>query len=185
MVKLLSLIVFIAAFVWTWFLFNSDRKISQATHAGIQSKLMLLIEETIKKSRPNSSEFEIISIQTQELDDNQVSARFSYKYSDQLDTPTTTTTTAEPQAASPSATPEKVNQSMSGEAILYRALSENPEADKWVIKSVKTENSSLEFLEGTTVNSEDLSPEPATNTTTETTHEVQTPSKPPPEKKTE
>lgn len=149
MIKLLSLIVFITAFVWTWFLFHSQSKISQATHAGIQSKLMILIEESIRKSRPNSSEFEILKIYTQDIDENQVSAKFSYKYSDQL------------AAASSSETTEKVSQQMTGEAILYRSISENPTDDKWIIKSVKAENSGLEFLQGTTVNSEDLEPSTA------------------------
>ena len=191
MTKLLSLIVFIGAFVWTWFLFNSNKKISQATHAGIQSKLMLLIEETIKKSRPNSSHFVITKMYTQELDENQVSARFSYQYTDQLEAATTTIATPPSSDASTAATPhhgsvqepeqkpepEQINQSMSGEAILYRSLSENPNADKWVIKSVKTESSGLEFLQGTTVNSEDLGSGAPNNTST--------PTELPTEKKTE
>ena len=49
MVKLLSFLIFIVAFVWTWFLFNSRSSLGIDVHAGIQSKLSILIEDTIKK----------------------------------------------------------------------------------------------------------------------------------------
>lgn len=136
MMKLVSFAVFIAAFVSTWFLFHSHSKISLATHAGIQSKFMTLIEETIKTAKPNSSNFEILNIYTEKIDDNQVSAHFSYKYTDQMEDK------------------EKVNQVITGEAVLARALSENPEDDKWIVKSVKTDNAKIEFQQGLTINPE-------------------------------
>ena len=49
---------------------------------------------------------------------------------------------------------EKVSQSLAGEAVLYRSLSENPKNDKWIIKSIKTNNSSIEFQQGLTVSPE-------------------------------
>ncbi|MEQ1722943.1 MAG: hypothetical protein ABL930_07180 [Pseudobdellovibrio sp.] len=136
MTKLISFVVFIAAFVSTWFLFNSESKISLATHAGIQSKFITLIEETVKAAKPNSSNFEILNIYTEKIDDNQIGAHFSYKYTDQLEDK------------------EKVNQVMSGVAVLYRGLSENPQDDKWIVKSIKTDQATLEFQQGIVVNSE-------------------------------
>ena len=41
---------------------------------------------------------------------------------------------------------------MSGEAILYRSLSENQNDDKWIIKSIKTDNPTIEFQQGMIVN---------------------------------
>lgn len=137
MIKLLSFVLFLAAFVWTWFLFNSQSKINLATHAGIQSKFALLIEESIKTAKPNSSNFSVINIYTEKLDDNQISVHFSYKYTDLLDDK------------------EEVQQTLSGEAILHRGLSENPNDDKWVIKSINTNNSSIEFQQGLTIESEE------------------------------
>lgn len=155
MIKLGSFIVFIAAFVWTWFLFNSQSKISLATHAGIQSKFMTLIEESVSAAKPNSTNFEITNISTEKIDDNQISAHFSYKYIDQLENN------------------EKVSQIMSGEAVLYRTLSENQNDDKWVIKSLKTDNPSLEFQQGVIIN-----PGEATDASVETNSEA-----PPPDEK--
>lgn len=134
MIKLGSFLVFIAAFVWTWSLFNSNSKISLATHAGIQSKFMMLIEESVKAAKPNSSNFEITNISTEKIDDNQVSAHFSYKYDDVIENE------------------EKISQSMSGQAILYRSLSENQNDDKWIIKSIKTDNPTIEFQQGMILN---------------------------------
>jgi hypothetical protein len=136
MTKLISFVVFIAAFVSTWFLFHSESKISLATHAGIQSKFISLIEETVKAAKPNSSNFEILNIYTEKIDDNQIGAHFSYKYTDQLEDK------------------EKVEQVMSGDAILYRGLSENNQDEKWIVKSIKTDKATLEFQQGMMVNSE-------------------------------
>ena len=136
MIKLVSFVVFIAAFIWTWFLFNSQTKINMQTHAGIQSKFMVLIEESIKTSKPGSSNFEILNIYTQKIDDNQISAHFSYKFTDKLEDA------------------EEASQTMSGEAVLQRGLSENPENDTWVVKSVKTGSSNVEFQQGLVVNPE-------------------------------
>lgn len=147
MIKLVSFFVFLGSFIWTWSLFNSHDKINLATHAGIQSKLMLLIEDTIKTLKPHASDFEILSIYTEKIDDNQVSAHFAYKYSDQLEGE------------------EKTKQTLSGEALLYRGLSENPHDEKWVAKSIKTSNDSIEFQQGLVVtpeNTDQTAPNEAT-----------------------
>lgn len=136
MAKLISFVVFIAAFVWTWFLFNSQSKISLATHAGIQSKFIILIEESVKKAKPNSSNFEILNISTEKIDDNQISAHFSYKYMDEM------------------TDKESVEQVLSGDAVLYRGLSEDPKVDNWIVKSIKTDKSIIEFQQGMIINSE-------------------------------
>lgn len=141
MIKLVSLVVFISAFVSTWFLFNSRDKIDFAVHAGIQSKMMILIEDAIKHARPNSSDFKIVSIYTRKVNDNQVSAHFIYQYNDQLEDK------------------EKVSQSITGEAILNRTPSENPTDQKWVVQSVKTNNNSIEFQDGMIVNTEPAAPQ--------------------------
>lgn len=107
-----------------------------ATHAGIQSKFIGLIEETVKAAKPNISNFEILNIYTENINDNEISAHFSYRYSDKLEST------------------EKVEQSLSGDAVLYRGLSENPNENKWIVKSIKAEKSSIEFREGLAVSTE-------------------------------
>ncbi len=136
MVKLLSFVLFVAAFIWTWFLFNSKSAVGIDVHAGIQSKLAILIEDTIKKNRPNSSHFQLIKIYTEKIDDTKMSAKFSFKYDDILEDQETT------------------SQTMTGEAILSRGLSEDPQVQKWVVQSVKSNSSNLEFKEGLVISSD-------------------------------
>ena len=152
MIKLLSFVMFVAALAWTWFLFNSKNSIGVDIHAGIQSKLAILIEDTIKKNKPNSSDFQLLQIYTEKLDDNRISAKFSFKYSDKLEED------------------EKTTQTLSGEAILNKGLSENPEVQKWIVQSVKTSSTNLEFKEGLVISSdgrtdEDVKPTAPTDLT--------------------
>ena len=136
MIKLLSFVMFVVALSWTWFLFNSKNSIGVDIHAGIQSKLAILIEETIKKNKPNSSDFQILQIYTEKIDDNRISAKFSFKYSDKLEED------------------EKTTQTLTGEAILNKGLSENPDVQKWIVQSVKTSSTGLEFKEGLVISSD-------------------------------
>lgn len=134
--KLISLFVFIIAFAWTWSLLTTKNAIGIDVHAGIQSKLAILIQNSIKEKKPNSSQFELNRIYTEKLDDNKIKAYFSYKFVDGLEES------------------EQVQQIMTGEAILNRGLSEDPKIQKWVIQSIKTDVSNLSFKEGLVITSD-------------------------------
>lgn len=143
MTKLFSLIAFIAAFIWTWFLFKPTDKLTTSAHAGIQSSFIQLIQSSIKNIRPLSSNFQVIRIYTEKIDDNKVTAHFSYKYTDQLDDK------------------EGVEQQLSGTAVITRGLSEDPNQDKWVLQSMKTDNPKIEFQQGVVVNPTEEKTQPA------------------------
>ena len=140
MFKLISFFIFVAAFIWTWSLLTTKNTVGIDIHAGIQSKLAVLIEDVIKKKRPNSSNFQLNQIYTEKLEENKIKAHFSYNFSDLLEDNETT------------------DQSISGDAILTRGLSEDPNVQKWVIHSVKTDSNSLEFKEGMIITSENKNP---------------------------
>lgn len=127
MSKFLSLVLFLAALISSWSLFHSHDIISQATHARIQNRFVVLIAETLKQHRPNSTDLKIVSLYTQKIDDNQIRAHFSYIFKDQLEGK------------------EPVTQSVEGDAYLYRGLSENPADEKWIAKNIKTNSNSIEF----------------------------------------
>lgn len=137
MMKLVSFFIFVAAFIWTWSLLTTKNTIGIDVHAGIQSKLAVLIEEAIKTKRPNSTNFELTKIYTEKLDDNKVKAYFTYKFKDTLEDL------------------EKAEQTISGQAILNRSLSEDPGVQKWVIQSVKTDSNAIEFKEGLVISSDE------------------------------
>ena len=160
MVKILSLIIFIAAFVLSWCAFNSKSNLGIDIHAGIQSKLTLLIEDTIKAKRPNSENFKLIKMYTQKIDDLKILAHFSYEFQDQM--PTTESDTLV----------EKVTQKIAGTAVLAKSVSEDPSIQKWVIQSVKTGTETVDFKDGLTITSDGTTAETAPN---EAVPETETP----------
>lgn len=149
MIKIVSLIFFVVTFVWTWVMLNSKSVVGVDIHAGIQSKLAIMIEETIKAKKPSSSNFQLLKMYTQRIDDNKVSAHFSYKFDE----------TTELSTNSHADTSER---RISGTAILTKSLSEDPAVQKWIIQSVKTGTESFDFKEGVTITSDgQISEEPA------------------------
>lgn len=150
MLKIVSLIVLIAGMIWSWSLFNTTSKVNTQVHAEIQSKLALLIEDTIKNKKPHSSDFEMNQLYTSAINENLVSAHFNYKFKDILDAET--------------ATEEVVEQNISGYALLAKTPSENPDIQKWVIQSIKTNQESVSFDEGLVVTA-DTSSNPEKNET--------------------
>ena len=140
MMKLVSFFIFVAAFVWTWSLLTTKSTIGIDIHAGIQSKLAILIQDAIKAKRPNSTNFELNKIYTEKIDDNKIKAYFTYKFVDTLEDQ------------------EKSEQTISGQAILNRSLSEDPNVQKWVIQSVKTDSNAIEFKEGLVISSDENDP---------------------------
>ena len=140
MMKLVSFFIFVAAFVWTWSLLTTKSTIGIDIHAGIQSKLAILIQDSIKAKRPNSTNFELNKIYTEKIDDNKIKAYFTYKFVDTLEDQ------------------EKSEQTISGQAILNRSLSEDPNVQKWIIQSVKTDTNAIEFKEGLVISSDENDP---------------------------
>lgn len=143
MVKLVSFLVFAAAFIWSWCLFHSKSNVGIGVHAGIQSKLAVIIEDAIHKARPNAYNFQIITLYTKNMEENKISAYFTYRYSEKMEEK------------------ESTDQTIKGEAVLNRAASEIPDEQKWVIQSVKTEDTTIEFRDGSVIKSGDVSAEEA------------------------
>lgn len=149
MIKLVSLLIFVIAFILSWITFNTRGPISIDVHAGIQSKLALLIEDTLKTKRPNTSNFILTKMQTEKIDDNKIKAVFSYRYTEKLEES------------------ESAQQIISGEAILNRGVSEDPEVQKWIVQSIKSGSSRIEFKEGTVITSDGTMTEPEPESSTQ------------------
>lgn len=138
MIKIVSLIVFIAAFIFSWQAFNGKSDMGIDVHAGIQSQLTLLIEDTIKSKRPGSDNFKLIKMYTQKIDDLKVMAYFSYEFNDHM-------------PSADLADKEQTTQKVSGTALLSKGLSEDPLVQKWILQSVKTDKETVDFKEGITI----------------------------------
>lgn len=144
MKKIVSLVVFIAALVWTWNVVHTTEAIGFETHSGIQAKLADLIKDTLAAKKPHAKDLTIQRLWTETLSDNKVRAVFSYKFVDV------------------SEGGEALEQVIEGEAVLHREPSEDSKVDKWTLQSVKTTNDFVTFTEGSVVTpSEDSSATPA------------------------
>lgn len=111
-------------------------------HAGIQSRLTILIEEAIKAKRPLSENFKIIKMYTEKIDDQKIMAHFSYEFQDQMPSDGDNTQN------------EKTLQKISGTAVLSKGLSEDPTIQKWILQSVKTAGETIDFKDGLTITSD-------------------------------
>lgn len=132
MKKIVSLLVFTAALIWTWNLVNSSSAIGFETHSGIQQKLSVLIQETIQKKKPEARDFQIMRLWTEPMNDNKIRAVFAYKFVEGKE--------------------DSAEQTLEGEAILHREVSADSGTDRWTLQSVKTTSDSVIFNEGSVVN---------------------------------
>ncbi len=135
MTKWVGSVLICIAFFGTWCLFYSEESISMQTHAGIQSKFVQLLQNNIQQTRPESEGFEILSIYTERIDNNQIGTHFTFKFLSK---------TGEQHAT----------EQISGTAILNRALSENPNIQTWVIKSIKTNGSKIDITDSLVITPE-------------------------------
>ncbi|MBO9665851.1 MAG: hypothetical protein J7501_03455 [Bdellovibrio sp.] len=146
MKKIVSLVVFIAALVWTWNVVHTSEAVGFETHSGIQVKLAELIQNTLAAKKPHAKDLMIQKLWTESLSDNKVRAVFAYKFTDI------------------SEQGEALEQVIEGEAILHREPSEGG-VDKWTLQSVKTTNDVVVFTEGSTVTPGGDEGQPATEAT--------------------
>ncbi len=133
MKKIISLIVFAVALIWTWNIIHNSQAIGFETHSGIQQKLADLIKQTIATKKPEAKNLQVTRLWTEPMNDNKVRAVFAYKFTE------------------PAEGGESTEQSIEGEAILHREVSDDNKVDKWTLQSVKTTNDVLIFSEGSTV----------------------------------
>lgn len=133
MKKILSLVVFVIALVWTWSLIHSSVAIGTETHSGIQEKLATLIQQTVQKKRPTAQDIQVTRLWTEALDDNKIRAVFAYRFFE----------TGEGG--------EKLEQTVEGEALLHREPGPDSRIDNWVLQKVTTTNDNVAFEQGSIV----------------------------------
>jgi hypothetical protein len=136
MKKIVSLIIFTAALAWTWNIIHSTQAIGFETHSGIQEKLAEMIKQTVMAKKPNAKNFRISRLWTESLSETKVRAVFAYEFSETVDGN------------------ESTEQTVEGEAVLFREPKDETNMDKWVLQSVRTTNDTVTFSEGLVVTPE-------------------------------
>lgn len=135
MKKIISLIVFTAALIWSWNVIHSSSAVGFETHSAIQQKFAELIEKTIQSKKPEATSIEILKLWTENVGDRKVKAIFSYKFT-------------EPASDKNKEAFETV---INGEAVLYRDLSDDPTVDKWTLQSLTTKDDNVNYIDGSVV----------------------------------
>lgn len=154
--KLLSIVVFSIALIWTWNIMHSSPNISFETHAGIQEKLAQLITDNLKIKKPTATDVHVEKVWTEVIGKNKVKAYFVYSFKD-------------------AATGSTVATQISGEGILEKQATapvetntgaeKSASAEHWQLSQVKTSSDVVVFEDGLVVTpgeSTEENPAPAT-----------------------
>ncbi|MFZ4404055.1 MAG: hypothetical protein ACOYOK_08140 [Pseudobdellovibrionaceae bacterium] len=145
MKKIISTGILIVAMAWTWNVIHSSTAVSFETHSSLQTQLARLIEKTLTDNKPQLVNLKINRLWTESLSENKIRAIFSYTFSEKDEGG------------------EVSEQTVEGEAELYRSPTEDPEKqNSWVLQTVKTTSGTLVFSEGSVV-----SPQGTSNDTEE------------------
>lgn len=146
--KILGVLFFVIAMIWTWKLIHSEPSISFETHAGIQEKMARLVLEQVQAKRPTATDIKINNVWTEILEDSKVKAHFSYSFKD-----------TSPEGAI-------TENQIQGEGLLERQAKDESGMDHWTLKEVKTNSDAIVFGEALFVTPGEDNPAPAEKTET-------------------
>lgn len=154
MKKILSLVVFLAALVWTWRIVRIPAPVPFETHAAIQGKLAELILTSLIEKRPNAENIKIEKIWTENQVGEKVKAIFAYSFREKFSS-SSSHGSPEGENAPPELDekPEVSMQTIEGEAILERQVSTDPSQDNWKLLEVKLTRDEVSYQEGLDVDS--------------------------------
>lgn len=80
--KIISVLVFLAAMIFTWKLVNLDSPIPETMHVGIQNDLKNIIAEYVQKNLPSSKNLRFVKFWTETTKKDEVKASFVYSFED-------------------------------------------------------------------------------------------------------
>lgn len=126
--KIVSILVFFAAMIGSWFLVHASRPVPESVHLGIQSDLKTIISEYVGKQLPNSKNLQFEKFWTETVKKNRVRASFIYSF----------------EEADENGNP--VITEIEGYAFLNK-LEETPEEVTWSLDELNIQNSSVDFTE--------------------------------------
>lgn len=84
--KIVSVVVFAAAMLSSWFIVHSQRPVAESVHAGIQSDLKRIIAEYVQKTLPESKNLRFHRFYTENVNTARVRAFFKYSFEDTTNT---------------------------------------------------------------------------------------------------
>ncbi len=126
--KIVSLVLVLAALIGTWRLAHSRGPMTQAVHVGIQADLKRIITEYVQTNRPDSKDLRFQKFWTETLKDGKIKATFTYTFQD---------TTEESGLT---------ELEISGVAVLNK-IDENPETVTYSLDELQVLDNSIRFEE--------------------------------------
>lgn len=127
--KILGVLFFLVAMIWTWKVIHTEPSISFETHAGIQENMARLVLEQVQAKRPTATDIKINNVWTEILSEKTVKAHFSYSFKDK------------------SAEGATTENQIQGEGLLERQAVDEKGMDHWTLKEVKTNSDAIVFSE--------------------------------------
>lgn len=118
--KYLGLGAILATLIWSWMLPPESEGPRLEVHAAIQTRLVEIIEEAVRRERPNVQEIFFGHLWTEAVSAKKIKATFNY------------TLSAEDQS----------RETVSGKAVI-----ELQTDNSWLVKNVRLDRNSLEFEE--------------------------------------
>lgn len=165
--KLLSIVVFTLALVWTWNVIHSTPNVTFETHTGIQEKLADIITQNLKHKKPEASDIQVEQVWTEVIGKDKLKAHFVYSFKD-------------------ASNGNSVRSQIFGEGILEKQTttgsansatanagtdSKDETKEHWQLSNIKANSDVMVFEEGLVVTPGD---EPAADESTTTTDAMNT-----------
>lgn len=140
--KYLSVVVFVGLMSWTWTKIHGEAPVSFETHAAIQNKLAVMLQEAIQAKKPTALGLVVERVWTEDMSNGQVKAHFVYSFRE----------TSDPSL---SATLNAAKTQVRGEGLLERLPDDGSGFDRWNLTEIKTTNNSVLFEEDLILTPED------------------------------
>lgn len=124
--KIISVVVFLGAMIFSWMLVHANSPISESMHVGIQNDLKTVIAEYVTKNLPTSKNLRFEKFWTETIKRDKVKASFLYSFEDTSQENGQTTIKIE------------------GYAMLEKG-EETPETVTWNLTSLQIKDSHVDF----------------------------------------
>lgn len=126
--KIISVVVFTAALIGSWYMARAQGPMSQSVHVGVQNDLKNIIAEYVQKNLPESKNLRFDKFWTETVKKDRIKAYFLYSFED----------------ASQTSGPTRVE--ISGSAILNK-VDESPETVTYSLDQLQILDNKVEFEE--------------------------------------
>lgn len=126
--KIISVLVFAAALIGSWFAVYAKKPVAESVHAGIQNDLRNIITEYVQKNLPEAKNLRFEKLWTETVKASKVRAYFVYSF----------------EEANENGEPAKIE--INGSAVLNK-VDETPDIATWSLDELRILDNKVNFTE--------------------------------------